>query len=84
MMVIFLFVTVVIIVTIYNVFGNTGSKECVHVNEHEPEIKELDIDGHKLQLSSNVFLRPSTYTLGITGEYARILENPVIWLALMK
>lgn len=41
MMVIFLFVTVVIIVTIYNVFGNTGSKEGVHVNEHEPEIKEL-------------------------------------------
>lgn len=41
MMVIFLFVTVVIIVTIYNVFGNTGSKEGVYVNEHEPEIKEL-------------------------------------------
>lgn len=50
----------------------------------DPDIKEVDIDGHKLQISSNVFLRPSTYTLGITGEYARILENPVIWLALMK
>ena len=50
----------------------------------DPDIKEVNIDGHTLHISSNVLLRPSTYTLGITGEYARILENPVIWLALMK
>ena len=59
-----------------------GGMESVY--NDDPEIKEINIEGHKLQISSNVFLSQSTYTLGITGEYARILENPVIWLALMR
>lgn len=64
------------------IWYDAGGLESIY--NDDPEIKEVDIDGHKLQISSNVFLRPSTYTLGITGEYARILENPVIWLALMQ
>ena len=64
------------------VWYDAGGIESVY--NDDPDIKEVIIDGHKLQISSNVLLRPSTYTLGITGEYARILENPVIWLALMK
>ena len=64
------------------VWYDAGGLESVY--NDNPEVKEVTIDGHKLQIISNVLLRPSTYTLGITGEYARILENPVIWLALMK
>ena len=64
------------------IWYDAGGLESVY--NDDPEIKELDIEGHKLQIISNVLLRPSTYTLGITGEYARILENPVIWLALMQ
>ena len=64
------------------VWYDAGGLESIY--NDDPEIKEVNIDGHKLQITSNVFLRPSTYTLGITGEYARILENPVIWLALMQ
>ena len=64
------------------IWYDAGGLESIY--NDDPEIKEVDIDGHKLKITSNVFLRPSTYTLGITGEYARILENPVIWLALMQ
>ena len=63
-------------------FYKAGGTESVY--NDDPKIKEINIEGHKLQISSNVLLRQSTYTLGITGEYARILENPVIWLALMQ
>ena len=64
------------------VWYDAGGLESVY--NDDPEIKEVNIDGHKLHVISNVILKPSTYTLGITGEDARILENPVIWLALMK
>lgn len=64
------------------VWYDAGGLESVY--NDDPEVKEINIDGHKLPISSNVLLRPSIYTLGITGEYARILENPVIWLALMR
>ena len=64
------------------VWYDAGGLESVY--NDDPDIKEVNIDGHKLQIISNVLLKPSTYTLGITGEYARILENPVIWLALMN
>lgn len=64
------------------VWYDAGVLESVY--NDDPEVKEVNIEGHKLQIISNVLLRPSTYTLGITGEYARILENPVIWLALMQ
>ena len=64
------------------IWYDAGGLESIY--NDDPDIKEVNINGHKLHISSNVFLRPSTYTLGITGEYARILENPVIWLALMQ
>lgn len=64
------------------VWYDAGGLESVY--NDDPEVKEVNIEGHKLQIISNVLLKPSTYTLGITGEYARILENPVIWLALMQ
>lgn len=64
------------------IWRDAGGLESVY--NDDPEVKEVQIDGHTLQITSNVLLQPSTYTLGITGEYAKILENPVIWLALMS
>lgn len=64
------------------IWYDAGGLESVY--NDDPEVKEVILEGHKLQIISNVLLRPSTYTLGLTGEYARILENPVIWLALMQ
>ena len=39
-----------------------------------PTLPPLEIDGHTLEITSNVAILPSEYTLGITGEYGRILK----------
>ena len=53
------------------IFREAGGLEAVY--NDRPEITEYEIDGHKLPITSNVVLRPSTYTLGITDEYERLL-----------
>jgi len=65
------------------VFTEAGGTESVY--NDDPEIKEMVIDGHTLKITSNVAILPSTYRLGITGEYRRIvkyfqhyLDNPYI------
>ena len=35
----------------------------------------LEIDGHTLHITDNVCIRPSEYTLGITGEYQWLLNH---------
>lgn len=44
-----------------------------------PEISEIIREGRHLQITSNVYICESEYTLGITGDYRRILENAKIW-----
>ena len=39
-----------------------------------PEVQEVAIQGHKLQITSNVALLPTTYTLGITAEYDYLIN----------
>ena len=39
-----------------------------------PEVGEVTIQGHKLKIISNVALYPSTYTLGLTEEYSRLIR----------
>ena len=50
-----------------------------------PDLDPVEIDGHILRITSNVAILPSTYRLGITGEYERIityfksyLDNPYV------
>ena len=64
------------------IFYDAGGTESVY--NDRPEIKKLNVDGHELYISSNVLIRDSTYTLGVTGEYRKILNNPTIWLDLFK
>lgn len=35
----------------------------------------IDIDGHKLHITDNIYLSKSCYTLGITADYEKILER---------
>lgn len=39
-----------------------------------PTVKEYSIDGHTVEVISNISILPSMYTLGITGEYDRIIK----------
>ena len=54
------------------VFNAGGGVEAVY-NDF-PEITHYQVDGHELEITSNVVLRPSTYTLGITNEYEYLIN----------
>lgn len=54
-------------------FREAGGTESVY--NDNPEIKTYIVDGHEIPITSNVVIRDSTYTLGITAEYARLLED---------
>ena len=54
------------------VFCEAGGLEAIY--NDNPPIKEIEIDGHTLPITSNVCLRPSTYTLGLTAEYSELLK----------
>lgn len=64
------------------VFYDAGGTESVY--NDAPEISELHVGDNIQYITSNVLIRKSTYTLGITGEYKKILNNPAIWLDLFK
>lgn len=55
------------------VFVKAGGTESVY--NDNPPIGSIVIDGHTLPISSNVVIRESTYTLGITAEYDRLLNT---------
>lgn len=53
------------------VFVEGGGLEAVY--NDDPEIKSYYIDGHTIEITSNVVLRDSIYTLGVTEEYEELL-----------
>ena len=63
-------------------FYDAGGTESVYNDIRDPF--KVNIDGHSLLITSNVLIKESTYTLGVTGEYKRILSHPAIWLDFMK
>ena len=54
------------------IFKDAGGTVAVY--NDDPEVKEYEIDGHILDITSNLCILPSEYTLGITGEYERIIK----------
>jgi hypothetical protein len=54
------------------IFREGGGTEAVY--NDIPEIKKYTVEGHEIDITSNVVLRESTYTHGITAEYERLLE----------
>lgn len=63
-------------------FYAAGGTESVYNDIIEPF--KLNIDGNSLIITSNCMIKESTYTLGLTGEYKKILNNPAIWVDLFK
>lgn len=55
-------------------FHKAGGTESVY-NDGIDEY--INIDGHRLHITDNVVIRDSTYTLGITAEYAEILLGAI-------
>ena len=53
------------------VFRKAGGLESVY-NDHV--YKKINVEGHDLQITRNVCLRPSTYAVGITCKYATLLD----------
>lgn len=54
-------------------FSKSGGLESVYNDIFEPYM--IAKDGHELEITSNVVLRPSTYTLGRTAEYKKIIDS---------
>jgi len=54
-------------------FVDAGGLEAVY--NDVPEIKSYTVDGRMIPITKNAVLRPSTYTLGLAADYARLLEN---------
>lgn len=54
------------------IFTTAGGLQAVY--NDAPEITQYTVDGHVIPITSNVTLIPSTYTLGVTGEYEKLLQ----------
>lgn len=54
------------------VFRKAGGTEAVY--NDTPQMDHVDIEGKSLPITANIAILPSEYTLGITGEYERILK----------
>lgn len=54
-------------------FEKAGGLEAVY--NDKPGIAEVEADGRRIKITANVSLRPSTYTLGLTAEYKRLLTE---------
>lgn len=54
------------------IFNEAGGTEAVY--NDIPEVTKYSVEGREIAITSNVVLRNSTYTLGITAEYERLLE----------
>lgn len=55
------------------IFRAAGGNELIY-NDH-PEISEIEIDGHVQKITRNVVIKDSTYTLGLTAEYERLIQD---------
>ena len=60
------------------IFKDAGGTQALY--NDDPPISHVVIDGHELPIVSNVAILPSEYTLGITGEYERILKYSKMYL----
>lgn len=60
------------------VFWAAGGQTAVY--NDDPQLEPIYKDGHRIDITSNLTLMPSTYKLGITGEYERIIAYSKIYL----
>ena len=55
------------------IFHDAGGTELIY--NDRLEVDHIEVDGHILPITSNVVIKDSTYTLGITAEYRELLFN---------
>lgn len=55
------------------IFKDSGGTESIY-NDF-PSIKKYKIKGHNIDIISNIAIYPSTYTLGLSGDYKRLLNG---------
>lgn len=55
------------------IFHDAGGTELIY--NDRPEVDHIEVDGHTLPITSNVVIKDSIYTLGITPEYRELLFN---------
>ena len=53
-------------------FSKSGGTESVY---NDVPFGEYTIDGHTIHIGQNIVIKPSTYTIGITEEYRRVLAD---------
>ena len=53
------------------IFSDAGGTESVY---NDVAIEELEVDGVKIYVPSNVAIKPSTYKIGLSEDYAEILN----------
>ena len=58
-------------------FYKAGGTESVY--NDRPPMDHITREGKDIPITANLFIKDSTYTLGITAEYSRILERAEIW-----
>lgn len=56
------------------VFREAGGTESVYNDDPEPKL--INVPGGTVEVRKGVCIRDSEYTLGITAEYERLLQNP--------
>lgn len=61
-------------------FDELNSGRLTAVYNDTVQLKTMSYNGHKIELTSNVALVPTTYTLGITQEYNRLLGEVGNWV----
>ena len=54
------------------VFTQAGGTESIY--NDAKHICNIEIDGHNVEITRNVCIKPSTYTFGMTEEYIRLLK----------
>ena len=59
------------------VFREAGGTESIYNDIAEPF--EITREGRKLQITSNLVIKPSTYTLAITDDYRQILNDAFMY-----
>lgn len=64
------------------IFHEGGGTESVYNDHPEAEgiTEYVTPDGERIPITANVVIRESTYELGLTAEYQRLIEFPEIWL----
>ena len=55
-----------------------GGTESIY--NDDPPMRHMVIDGHDLEITPNIYIKDSTYTVGLTADYLRILSDPYVSL----